>query len=57
MAFLLFSTTVIIDYVLILRRKNNEKNHCTADGSIDEVRARTRHLLADLIPGICELGE
>ncbi len=28
-----------------------------ADGSIDEVRARTRQLLADLIPGICELGE
>lgn len=52
-----FQERVFAGYKQLLQNEPERVKVVDADGTIDEVRARTRQLLADLIPGICELGE
>lgn len=52
-----FQERVFAGYKQLLREEPERVKAVDADGSIDEVRARTRQLLANLIPGICEFGE
>ena len=52
-----FQERVFAGYKQLLQNEPERVKAVDADGTIDEVRARTRQLLADLIPGICELGE
>ena len=52
-----FQERVFAGYRQLLQDEPERVKAVDADGSIAEVRARTRQLLADLIPGICELGE
>ncbi|MBF0915786.1 MAG: dTMP kinase [Atopobium sp.] len=52
-----FQKRVFAGYKQLLQNEPERVKAIDADGSIDEVRARTRQVLADLIPSICELGE
>lgn len=52
-----FQERVFAGYKQLLQNEPERVKAVDADGTIDEVRARTHQLLADLIPGICELGE